>query len=94
MLVLLTERLGKLKAYSTMKVYIRILIGVSVSTGRGHVHCYPYDVDDPMGPLRTSAQFTQDAKDAFEAGLPVSDQTHYYTNLYNYRFLVLKGLLG
>ena len=49
------------------------LAGVSISTGRGHVHCYPYDVNNPMGPVRTSAQFSQYAKDAFDSGIPVRE---------------------
>lgn len=38
---------------------------------RGHVHCFPYNEEDPTGPLRTNAQLLQYAHDALESGLPV-----------------------
>lgn len=41
------------------------------TAGRGHVHCYPYDMDDPTGPNRTNVQFLQFAKDAVTTGIPV-----------------------
>ena len=47
--------------------------GVSVSTSeRGHVHCYPYEIANPIGPVRTNDLFLQYARDALRSGSTVS----------------------
>lgn len=46
-------------------------IGTSVSTGKGHVHCYPYNEEDPSGPLRTSMEFMQHAQSSYVSESPV-----------------------
>ena len=58
---------------SLSMLYIRTYAGMTVKTGpQGHVHSSSYDEENPTGPLRTSAQCYQHAKDAIVSGSPVT----------------------
>ena len=64
---------------------------------------FPYQLEDPTGPMRTCEQYWQNAADAVLSGSPVGRFDIHIHNIYTvnciyvllaYRSLVLKGLHG
>lgn len=52
--------------------YLHAPSGICVETEKkGHVHTFPYEIEDPTAPQRTSAEFYQHAKEAITSGSPV-----------------------